>query len=78
MNSQPISAEPWAGLGPLKHPHFKDAPEAKQYNGSVQGWLDWSVSLRRFLAARDLRRAPLLHAIEGLRGKIVTAQDEET
>ena len=30
MSPQPISAEPWAGLGPRKQPQVKDVPEPKQ------------------------------------------------
>ena len=76
VDAQPSLARPFAGLGPNKAPHHKDVPVPHAYNGSVQGWLGWSTALRRFLAARDTRWAPLLDAIDGLRGNLVTAQDE--
>ena len=57
VDAQPSNIGLFAGLGPKKAPHFKDVPVPQTYNGSVQGWLDWSTSIWRFLAARDPRWA---------------------
>ena len=62
---------------PLQAPDRKDVDKPSKYNGDITKWLQWEVTFRRFLRRSDQRWEKLLEKIEGLRGRPVTAADED-
>ena len=49
----------------------------ERYDGSSEGWTEWSRAFRRFLRLREPRWEQLLDAIEDLRGKPITDDVEK-
>ena len=79
--SQPFSQwkDGWGGQWsqPLRQPDRKDVDRPAKYAGDITKLLQWSKSFIRFLRRQDWRWPQLLEKIQGLRGRPVTASDED-
>ena len=78
-NAQPGAAAPPLSAPPLRPINPKDVEKPEKFDSTGDGWLEWSKAFTRFLDRNDApncRWSSLLKAIESLKGRPITAQDE--
>ena len=68
-------SETGRALKPISH---KNVDKPEKYNGDLDGWLKWSKVFKKFLKRQDERWVDLLEAVENLKGRPVTVEDEAT
>ena len=67
----------WKSSGPKHSMDRKDIAKPECYNGDTSKWVPWSATFVRYLNRLDEQWPAILKRIEGLKGKMLSKEDED-